>query len=323
MKHKGHLEIIDPVTGEIGDKRVWMVNNQIVFTDDGFKTSKSVLGEFTVDDVTYYGLLAQAVIAGYIEGSQMVGGTIKIGLQDDGSYAFEVREDGSVTMNGGSSINGYATSDELDKVSSTMPIISATQPSSAKEGQIWLDTSTTPSTLMIYSDGKWVYFSQQDGGKVYTKRPTTYQPGDIWILSQGETYTSNDVTYTMGSILKADDNLNWIDASPNITNTISNVQQYFDFNKNTGLRIGQKDEKFHVNVSSTKMGFYEGDTEVVSISNKAANIDNLTVEKGFTADCSATLKGDTIMQKTIGSKTYKYVWQVEESNGSLSLAVQS
>lgn len=319
-KYGIHLEVVDPVTGEVGDKRVWMVNNQIVFTDDGFKTSKSVLGEFTVDGVAYYGLLAQAIIAGYIEGSQMVGGTIKIGLQDDGSYAFEVREDGSVTMNGGSSIDGYATSNELNQVKGSAPIISDTQPSSANDGQIWVNTSTTPSTVMIYNDGKWVYFSQQEGGKIYTRRPSQYQAGDLWILSQGETYTSNGITYTMGSILKADDDSKWIDASPNITNTISNVQQYFDFNKNTGLRIGQKDEKFHVNVSSTKMGFYEGDTEVVSISNKSANIDNLTVEKGLVADCSTTLKGDTIMQKTVGSKTYKYVWQVEE-NGSLSLAV--
>lgn len=120
MKHKGHLEAVNPDTGEVGDKRVWLVNNQIVFTDDGFKTSKSVLGEFTVDGITYYGLLAQAVIAGLVEGSSIIGGTIKIGLQDDGRYAFEVHEDGSVTMSGGSSIKGYAKEDyvknEVEKI---------------------------------------------------------------------------------------------------------------------------------------------------------------------------------------------------------------
>lgn len=119
-KYGLHLEAINPDTGEISDKRVWLVNNQIVFTDDGFKTSKSVLGEFTVDGLTYYGLLAQAVIAGLVEGSSIIGGTIKIGLQDDGSYAFEVHEDGSVTMSGGSSIKGYAKEDyvknEVEKI---------------------------------------------------------------------------------------------------------------------------------------------------------------------------------------------------------------
>ena len=113
-KYGIHLEVINPETGEIGDKRVWLVNNQIVFTDDGFKTSKSVLGEYTVDGATYYGLLAQAVIAGYIEGSTIVGGTIKIGEYTGEAgktyYAFCVNEDGSVTMSmpEGSSIAGYA-----------------------------------------------------------------------------------------------------------------------------------------------------------------------------------------------------------------------
>lgn len=119
-KYGMHLEVVNPDTGEVGDKRVWLVNNQIVFTDDGFKTSKSVLGEFTVDGITYYGLLAQAVIAGLVEGSSIIGGTIKIGLQDDGRYAFEVHEDGSVTMSGGSSIEGYAKEDyvknEVEKI---------------------------------------------------------------------------------------------------------------------------------------------------------------------------------------------------------------
>ena len=105
-KYGLHLEAVNPDTGEVDDKRVWLVNNQIVFTDDGFKTSRSALGEFTVGDETYYGLLAQAVIAGYIEGSQIKGGTIQIGLQSDGTYAFEVHEDGSVTMNGGSTVGG-------------------------------------------------------------------------------------------------------------------------------------------------------------------------------------------------------------------------
>lgn len=113
-KYGIHLEVVNPDTGEVGDKRVWMVNNQIVFTDDGFKTSKSVLGEFTVDGITYWGLLAQAVIAGYIEGSSIIGGTIKIGLQDDGTYAFEVHEDGSVTMSGGSSISGYVKEEDFN-----------------------------------------------------------------------------------------------------------------------------------------------------------------------------------------------------------------
>jgi hypothetical protein len=136
-----HLEAVNPDTGEIGDKRVWLVNNQIVFTDDGFKTSKSVLGEFTVGGVTYWGLLAQAVIAGLVEGSSIIGGTIKIGLQDDGSYAFEVREDGTVTMSGGSSITGYVKEEDVEKIKEAVDNIS-----SAKMYKV--EITTTDSTII-------------------------------------------------------------------------------------------------------------------------------------------------------------------------------
>ena len=120
-KYGLHLEAINPATGEIDDKRIWLVNNQIVFTDDGFKTSKSVLGEFTVDGETYYGLLAQAVIAGIVEGSKIKGGTIQIGeyVDDNGTtrYAFEVHKDGTVTMGGGKhTIDGYATTNTVQKI---------------------------------------------------------------------------------------------------------------------------------------------------------------------------------------------------------------
>ena len=142
-KYGIHLEVVNPDTGEVGDKRVWMVNNQIVFTDDGFKTSKSVLGEFTVDGVTYYGLLAQAVIAGIVEGSQIIGGTIQIGLQSDGTYAFEVHEDGSVTMNGGSSINGYAKEEQIQEIQGQIDEINNSKMYSV---EITTTDSTTIST---------------------------------------------------------------------------------------------------------------------------------------------------------------------------------
>lgn len=131
-KYGIHLEVVNPETGEVGDKRVWMVNNQIVFTDDGFQTSKSVLGEFTIDGTTYYGLLAQAVIAGLVEGSTIKGGTIQIGEYIDGDgttrYAFEVHADGSVTMNGsGHTINGYATTGTVNQIQSQVDSINSSK----------------------------------------------------------------------------------------------------------------------------------------------------------------------------------------------------
>lgn len=213
------------------------------------------------------------------------------------------------------------------------PIISTTEPSNPKSGQLWLNTSKTPYTLYIYENGSWVYFTQQNGKTIYTSKPNSYSKGDLWILAVGEKceYTLNDVEYSFkeGSMLRAKESSSthvsshWEDAMKDFTTLKNNIDQYFTFSAANGLTIGQSDKKFHVNITSEKMGFYDGDTEVVHISNKSANIDNLTVEHGLIADCSTTLNGDTIMQKQINNKTYKFIWQVEESNGSLSLVVVS
>lgn len=91
----------------------------ILMSDDGFKTSRSALGEITVDGQNYYGLIAEMVLSGYIEGSKIVGGEIMIGEQEDGTYAFRVWPDGTVTMGGGSSIGGY-TAEDFDKMNNSV-----------------------------------------------------------------------------------------------------------------------------------------------------------------------------------------------------------
>ena len=87
--------------GTIDDKQAWIVNNSLLFTDDNWQTARTGLGEFTIDKQTFYGLIAEAVIAGYIEGSQIVGGTIRIGDMGNGKWAFEVDSNGNVSMLGG------------------------------------------------------------------------------------------------------------------------------------------------------------------------------------------------------------------------------
>lgn len=208
-------------------------------------------------------------------------------------------------------------------IDSNDPIISAIAPENPVNNQLWLDTSSSPHVLKIYSENTWVECSEQIGGAVFTSRPIKYSAGDLWILATGETCKE----FRAGSMLKATttsstfNESHWVDADAESTKLENNIKQYFAFDANTGLKIGQSDQKFSVNISSTKMGFHEGDVEVVSISNKSAQIDNLTVEGGLTADCRTTLKGDTIMQRTVSNTTHSYVWQVEESNGSLSLAI--
>lgn len=105
-------KIINKSTGEVSPHQTWLTNNTILFSSDGFKTSRAGYGEFTVDGQTFYGPLAEAMFAGYIEGSRIVGGTINIG---DGTFV--VDSAGNVQMKA-ASIAGYATSDELSDAES-------------------------------------------------------------------------------------------------------------------------------------------------------------------------------------------------------------
>ena len=110
-KYGIHLTKIND-DGSTDPHQTWLVNNMILMSDDGFKTSRSAIGEVTVEGNTYYGIIAEMVLSGYIEGSSIVGGTIKIGesVDENGNktYAFEVHPDGTVTMGGGS---GYVDKD--------------------------------------------------------------------------------------------------------------------------------------------------------------------------------------------------------------------
>lgn len=94
--------------GNYRPEQVWLVNNQIVFTNDNFKTTKAVIGEFEYDSnndgekETQFGVIADALVGGYIEGSRIFGGSINIG-----NGIFVVDENGNVNVNqwGGSIAN--------------------------------------------------------------------------------------------------------------------------------------------------------------------------------------------------------------------------
>lgn len=97
------------------DEQIAIINNKIVFTNDGWKTSKAALGEFEVDidgkgnNKKMYGLLADAVVSGFIRGSTIEGGSLKIGGQTGDNGTFIVNEDGSVQILGPNSENLYAS----------------------------------------------------------------------------------------------------------------------------------------------------------------------------------------------------------------------
>ena len=220
--------------------------------------------------------------------------------------------------------NTYISSTSAMVIDINDPIVSHNEPSNPFYNQLWLDTSLTPSSLKIFVQvegqdyGEWIDCTEHLGKDVYTSKPSKYSVDDLWILSSGETCGE----FGPGSMLKAIASSNtfnvshWIDADEEYTELKNNIQQYFGFDPNTGLRIGQSDNKFYVNISSSEMGFYDNSNgqnqKVVSIGNNAATIKNLTVEDDAEFNCNAAFS----KQIQFGN----FVWQTE-SNGSLSLAV--
>lgn len=183
------------------------------------------------------------------------------------------------------------------------PIISSDAPTDAKNGQLWLDTSTTPSSLKMWneSEGKWVDAGYQNGGAIYTSKPESYNAGDLWILAADETctkYVTNeaeedvvDVIYTEGSLLKANtssssfDEAHWEEAVPGDYSQREIMRYYMNFDKDIGLIIGKRNEEdgangpFYTLISDTEMGFYDnsdpvnyGAVKVVHIGSRSAKI---------------------------------------------------
>lgn len=177
--------------GSYSPYQAWLRNNTILLSEDGFSETSEPslgLGEFVVDGKTFYGILAKAILSGYIEGSTIVGGKINIG---DGTFV--VDEFGNVTMEA-SSIKGYVQEDnvissinqsaesitidanrislagkEIDLTSDNI-IINSTNFSVTKDGEITSKSGKianwTISTNRIYSqneDGTYNSINTQNG----------------------------------------------------------------------------------------------------------------------------------------------------------------
>lgn len=119
MKYKGHLRKVDPETQAVDPEEGWITNNKFLYSSDNFQTVQSVFGKYTIDGEDYWGVLAKAVSAGLIEGSQIRGGTIKIGELPDGTWTFEVDRHGNVIMCGGDVVfatNKNTLQESVDKL---------------------------------------------------------------------------------------------------------------------------------------------------------------------------------------------------------------
>lgn len=91
-------KLIDGTTDQYEPEQYMLTNNKLVFTNSNWESSKGVFGNFNVAGENRWGVLADAVVAGYIESPTIKGGTIEIG---EGNTKFVVNPDGSVEIRSG------------------------------------------------------------------------------------------------------------------------------------------------------------------------------------------------------------------------------
>jgi hypothetical protein len=103
---------VEGTTDEYYPEQFRIINNKLVFSNDGFKTSKAVFGSYTINGETRWGPLAEYVTADTIEGKFITGGSIEIGT---GDTKFIVNEDGSVEIKVGGQ-DKYASTDALKEI---------------------------------------------------------------------------------------------------------------------------------------------------------------------------------------------------------------
>lgn len=143
-------KLVDGTTDQYEDEQFRIINNKILFSDDAFQTSRALFGKFSYDGNEHYGVLADALVGGYIVGSSMEGGVIRIGKQSDGTYAFEVRSDGTVSMGGGSTIGGLSVN---DMVNFTLSAENIGILNNIKETFTWDSTGVQVAKKVVTEDG--------------------------------------------------------------------------------------------------------------------------------------------------------------------------
>ncbi len=103
-----HLLKRDSV-GNVDPKQARIINNQFVYSDDGFRTAKAVFGEYNYGGNNYYGILAEALV-----GKMIIGSNLEVG-NNEGTLKFN--ENGLSVNNGNTFVTLNPNSNRLLDVS--------------------------------------------------------------------------------------------------------------------------------------------------------------------------------------------------------------
>ena len=170
-------KLIDGTTDQYHDEQFALINNKLAFTTDNWKTSRAVVGEFEIeipnDDYsattkqTMYGLLADALVGGYIQGTDIVGGTLKIG--DGTKNLFLVDNEGNVTIKQGGK-NMYEAISAIDTAYKYSIQLSYTGSSVFSDPN---QETVITAEILRRSENVTKYFKQQGVKVIWTRSSNT------------------------------------------------------------------------------------------------------------------------------------------------------
>ena len=274
-------KVIDPETGEIDRRQGWIVNNMFAYTNDNWKTTKTVLGEFKLrgEENSRWGLLADCVLAGWVEGSHIIGGDIKIGDIEKNSFPFQVNTAGdmvatSATIKGDSTIAGWKITDSYidSTVSGSSKRLYLASASDTATNWICATNEKGEDTFYVAKDGKVYATSGEIGGftlgdKAIYKTKTSYDSDSDGVylgidgigLGKKKFYVTSD-----GALTATDATITGAITSSTITGGTINI----------GNGTFQVDDKGNVVMKAASIDGYATDGELSS----AINVTNEKIE---------------------------------------------
>ncbi|HAU84323.1 MAG TPA: hypothetical protein DCW90_02065 [Lachnospiraceae bacterium] len=220
------------------------------------------------------------------------------------------------------------------------PIVGSSEPQNPENGQLWLDTSTSPNILKIFNieSGGWEPVNAETQSRVFTSVPnkpfadgSCYHENDLWIVSESDsgTYTS----YPAGTLLVANgsnlsfDTNNWVNKLyydrriEDLENYDKQLKTYFDF-QTDGLKIGRNIDgvNFYSKITPIDLGFYQGSDKIAYISNNKMYNTELEVQRAASIVSHQYMQDGQIVgsyETTFKIGTFQFLF---ESNGSLSIS---
>lgn len=156
-KYGIHLQRADS-SGNIDPEQGWIVSNKFLYTDDNWKTTKSVFGKYLYNGEQHWGILSDAIVGGFVQGTEIEGGSLKVGDRGDGTYALVVNADGTVEINAwGGELNDVIATVEAPHYdviveSTTSPILNKTTTSTILKCHVYLNNAEiTPAEGTTFS----------------------------------------------------------------------------------------------------------------------------------------------------------------------------